>query len=200
MLGRPSNNLQIGIVGMPNVGKSSLFNIMSRCGTSSLFPCRVRLDEYGELTLCCAVSMHRPRQGRQLPLVRLARSLFRLDCSLTLPLAPIAPPSSPRRPVSRSLTVRSASLSSYPDGELTVASPPLAQSASTGSSTCTSPSRSCPPSSPVSTSPVSPRAPRPVPASATTSWPTCAPSTASSRSSVRPSPPRRSASVPLTTA
>lgn len=35
MLGRPSNNLQIGIVGMPNVGKSSLFNIMSRCGASS---------------------------------------------------------------------------------------------------------------------------------------------------------------------
>ncbi|BGP14669.1 hypothetical protein JCM10213_001621 [Rhodosporidiobolus nylandii] len=39
-LGRPSNNLQIGIVGMPNVGKSSLFNIMSRCdlGKVANFP------------------------------------------------------------------------------------------------------------------------------------------------------------------
>ncbi|GAA5842300.1 hypothetical protein JCM11251_003978 [Rhodosporidiobolus azoricus] len=40
LLGRPSNNLQIGIVGMPNVGKSSLFNIMSRCdlGKVANFP------------------------------------------------------------------------------------------------------------------------------------------------------------------
>jgi len=52
MLGRPSNNLQIGIVGMPNVGKSSLFNIMSRCGASSRSSFYwASLDEYGELTL-----------------------------------------------------------------------------------------------------------------------------------------------------
>ncbi|GAA5855397.1 hypothetical protein JCM8547_007809 [Rhodosporidiobolus lusitaniae] len=40
LLGRPSNNLQIGIVGMPNVGKSSLFNITSRCdlGKVANFP------------------------------------------------------------------------------------------------------------------------------------------------------------------
>ncbi|KDE07259.1 cytoplasm protein [Microbotryum lychnidis-dioicae p1A1 Lamole] len=39
-LGRPSNNLQIGIVGMPNVGKSSLFNILSKCdlGKIANFP------------------------------------------------------------------------------------------------------------------------------------------------------------------
>lgn len=34
LLGRPSNNLQIGIVGVPNVGKSSLFNILTQCGES----------------------------------------------------------------------------------------------------------------------------------------------------------------------
>lgn len=28
--GRPSNNVKIGIVGMPNVGKSSFFNLLSR--------------------------------------------------------------------------------------------------------------------------------------------------------------------------
>ncbi|GEM06738.1 GTP binding protein [Rhodotorula toruloides] len=40
MLGRPSNNLAVGVVGMPNVGKSSLFNIMSRCdlGKVANFP------------------------------------------------------------------------------------------------------------------------------------------------------------------
>ena len=39
MLGRPSNNLQVGVVGMPNVGKSSLFNILSRCGASICNAC-----------------------------------------------------------------------------------------------------------------------------------------------------------------
>ncbi|CDR38076.1 hypothetical protein NBRC10512_005581 [Rhodotorula toruloides] len=40
LLGRPSNNLAVGVVGMPNVGKSSLFNIMSRCdlGKVANFP------------------------------------------------------------------------------------------------------------------------------------------------------------------
>jgi GTP1/Obg family GTP-binding protein len=30
LLGRPSNNVKIGIVGMPNVGKSSFFNCLSK--------------------------------------------------------------------------------------------------------------------------------------------------------------------------
>jgi obg-like ATPase 1 len=30
LLGRPSNHLKMGIVGMPNVGKSSLFNVLTR--------------------------------------------------------------------------------------------------------------------------------------------------------------------------
>ncbi|SNX87747.1 related to YLF2 - putative glycogen phosphorylase, GTP-binding protein [Melanopsichium pennsylvanicum] len=39
-LGRPSNNLKMGIVGMPNVGKSSLFNVMTKCdlGKAANFP------------------------------------------------------------------------------------------------------------------------------------------------------------------
>jgi hypothetical protein len=35
LLGRPSNNLKIGIVGLPNVGKSSFFNVLSNTGPSS---------------------------------------------------------------------------------------------------------------------------------------------------------------------
>jgi obg-like ATPase 1 len=35
LLGRPSNNLKIGIVGLPNVGKSSFFNVLSDTGPSS---------------------------------------------------------------------------------------------------------------------------------------------------------------------
>ncbi|KAK4054024.1 hypothetical protein OIO90_003669 [Microbotryomycetes sp. JL221] len=40
LLGRPSNNLQMGIVGVPNVGKSSLFNALSKCdlGKIANFP------------------------------------------------------------------------------------------------------------------------------------------------------------------
>ncbi|CAO1625413.1 unnamed protein product [Sympodiomycopsis kandeliae] len=39
-LGRPSNNLKMGIVGLPNVGKSSLFNTIAKCdlGKSANFP------------------------------------------------------------------------------------------------------------------------------------------------------------------
>jgi obg-like ATPase 1 len=35
LLGRPSNNLKIGIVGLPNVGKSSFFNVLSNTGPYS---------------------------------------------------------------------------------------------------------------------------------------------------------------------
>lgn len=31
VLGRPGNNLKLGIVGVPNVGKSSFFNVLTRC-------------------------------------------------------------------------------------------------------------------------------------------------------------------------
>ena len=34
ILGRPGNNLKIGIVGLPNVGKSSFFNVLSKTGAS----------------------------------------------------------------------------------------------------------------------------------------------------------------------
>jgi obg-like ATPase 1 len=35
LLGRPSNNLKIGIVGLPNVGKSSLFNVITSSAVSA---------------------------------------------------------------------------------------------------------------------------------------------------------------------
>jgi len=40
LLGRPSNNLKMGIVGLPNVGKSSLFNVVSKTdlGKTANFP------------------------------------------------------------------------------------------------------------------------------------------------------------------
>ncbi|KAG8757177.1 hypothetical protein FRC14_002290 [Serendipita sp. 396] len=40
LLGRPSNNLKIGIVGLPNVGKSSFFNVLSKTdlGKAANFP------------------------------------------------------------------------------------------------------------------------------------------------------------------
>ena len=30
LLGRPGNNVKMGIVGLPNVGKSSFFNVLTR--------------------------------------------------------------------------------------------------------------------------------------------------------------------------
>lgn len=40
LLGRPSNNLKVGIVGLPNVGKSSFFNVLSNTdlGKAANFP------------------------------------------------------------------------------------------------------------------------------------------------------------------
>jgi len=40
LLGRPGNNLKIGIVGLPNVGKSSFFNALSETdlGKAANFP------------------------------------------------------------------------------------------------------------------------------------------------------------------
>jgi len=35
LLGRPGNNLKVGIVGLPNVGKSSFFNALSKTGQYS---------------------------------------------------------------------------------------------------------------------------------------------------------------------
>lgn len=35
LLGRPSNNLKMGIVGMPNVGKSSFFNALTNSAVAS---------------------------------------------------------------------------------------------------------------------------------------------------------------------
>ena len=35
ILGRPSNTLKMGIVGLPNVGKSSLFNLLSNLAVSA---------------------------------------------------------------------------------------------------------------------------------------------------------------------
>ncbi|EJD49691.1 cytoplasmic protein [Auricularia subglabra TFB-10046 SS5] len=40
ILGRPSNNLKVGVVGLPNVGKSSFFNVLSKTdlGKAANFP------------------------------------------------------------------------------------------------------------------------------------------------------------------
>jgi obg-like ATPase 1 len=35
MLGRPSNNLKIGVVGLPNVGKSTFFNAITNASAAA---------------------------------------------------------------------------------------------------------------------------------------------------------------------
>lgn len=35
LLGRPSNNLKMGIVGLPNVGKSTFFNVLTSSSVSA---------------------------------------------------------------------------------------------------------------------------------------------------------------------
>jgi ribosome biogenesis GTPase A len=73
ILGRPSNNLKIGIVGLPNVGKSSFFNVLSKTGAhlvtiviltdinSSIchHQSHSRLGKGGKLSICD----HQPRRG-----------------------------------------------------------------------------------------------------------------------------------------
>jgi ribosome biogenesis GTPase A len=45
--GRPGNNLKLGIVGMPNVGKSSFFNLLSKMNIpAENYPfCTVRIPD-----------------------------------------------------------------------------------------------------------------------------------------------------------
>ena len=35
LLGRPSNNLKLGIVGLPNVGKSTFFNVLTKSSVAA---------------------------------------------------------------------------------------------------------------------------------------------------------------------
>lgn len=90
--GRPSNNLKVGIVGLPNVGKSSFFNALSKTGTytaRSAMSSRPSVDSSGLVSLLQILA--RPPTSRTPPstlkvCILLADPLLYLD--LTFYFAP----------------------------------------------------------------------------------------------------------------